>query len=295
MRRRQWRDDNRNKGYTLVELVVSMALTAILATAVASIMFPVVSIFMDMQKLSRAQMVADMVTDALRNECAKAYVTGAADVRILELQDPADFTTGDEGLRVSLGGSAETIVGDISSPKGGNVLAFRVNEGYAEAIYWNTGISTANYSTLLEEEAKTGIVTSKAVFRLFPRGVEGMTKENMPADTRHGYLHCAYYVTSEQNASAEDGKNIKVFCPEEAYDYTNPFSANAYNGFTVQVEYSPLEYEKTDKTSTSTADLRPVYVVATVKVYQGDYAAQSGETLACTRRAVLCFAEDNKY
>ena len=33
-----------NGGFTLVELIVSMALTAILATAVASLMFPVVSI-----------------------------------------------------------------------------------------------------------------------------------------------------------------------------------------------------------------------------------------------------------
>ena len=83
-------------GYTLVELVVSMALTAILATAVASIMFPIVSIFMDMQKLSRAQMVADTVTDALRKECASAYVTGAMDIRVFDLQNPTKATFGDE-------------------------------------------------------------------------------------------------------------------------------------------------------------------------------------------------------
>ena len=288
-------------GYTLVELVVSMALTAILATAVASIMFPIVSIFMDMQRLSRAQMVADMVTDALRKECASAYVKGVMDVRVLELPKTTEPSFGDEGLLAKMNQEKDVAVADVKNPKGGNVLVLRINEQYEKVIYWSAGISTKNYEDLLESDFKMGTVTSKAVYRLFPKGVTGLEKETMPMETRPGYLHCAYYATTSQTFTesitendSENTQDISVYYPGKAYDYTNPFSVGAYNGYTVAVTYSAPVYESVKKNSAFVADRRPVYVIATINVYQGTYKQQSEETLVCSRDAVLCFTEDNK-
>ncbi len=279
-------------GYTLVELVVSMALTAILATAVASIMFPIVSIFMDMQKLSRAQMVADMVTEALRKECAAAYVTGVADVRVLNVPKQSDYTIGDDALTDMLK------AGGLQSTEAGNALAFRINEGYAKAIYWNTCISGADYDEVRlhdkEETQKMNVVTSRAVYRLLPYDQKGsLSKETMPVEIRPGYLHCAYYKTDLTPVTTQENKTVSVFKPDFAYDYTNPFSVNAYNGFTISVTYTAPVYHTAIKGTASPADQRPVYVVATIKVYDADYEGQNDDTLVCSREAVICFAEDN--
>ncbi|MBR1470066.1 MAG: type II secretion system protein [Lachnospiraceae bacterium] len=283
-----WKQLKKNNGYTLVELVVSMALTAILATAVASMMFPVMNIFMNMQKLSRAQMVADIVTDALRKECAAAYVTGVADVRLLDLPAPIDPAKGDDSLQDLLAVPA------VQSGESGTVLVFRINEGYAKALYWNTGISAGDYNDVVatDTEPKMGDVTSRAVYRIFPDGVSGISESGLPQETAQGYLHCAYYETAVTTLSVGD-KTVASFYPTQAYDYTNPFSAGMYNGFTISVEYSGLTFESIAEDSDSQADLRPVYVIANVKVYESGYEGQSEDTLLCSRNAVLCFAEDN--
>ncbi len=57
--------NSRNLGFTLVELMVSMTLTAIFATAVIAIMPSATKIYMQIQDAGRAQVVADMVVDAL--------------------------------------------------------------------------------------------------------------------------------------------------------------------------------------------------------------------------------------
>ena len=281
---------NRNQGFTLVELVVSMALTAILATAVAALMFPVVSIFMNMQKLSRAQLVADTVTETLRKECAAAYVTDVGDVRVVNIPEPLDATVGDTDLVTLLSRSNETLLADIKKNEGGNALVFRINLGYAKAIYWNTGISKSNYESLLDANYVPSAVTPKAVYRLFPNGTTNLQQSNMPIETRPGYLHCAYYATTSDKVPGE-GEDIELFRPKEAYDYTNPFSVGVYNGFTVKVTYDPLTY---DNSTAPLADQRPVYVVANIEVHEKDHGEENEDTLVYTRRAVICFAEDNK-
>ncbi len=283
----------KDKGFTLVELVVSMALTAILATAVAALMFPVVSIFMDMQKLSRAQLVADTVTDTLRKECAAAYVTGAGDVRVVNIPDPLDATVGDNDLITSLSRANEVMLADIKKNEGGNALVFRINMGYAKAIYWNTGVSANNYNSLLEEGFTPSPVTSKAVYRLFPNGATNLQPDKMPIETRPGYLHCAYYaITSEKVFS--DEKEVELFRYKEPYDYTNPFSVGVYNGYTVKVTYSPLTYQTVVNPATSIADRRPAYVVANIEIHEKSNGEESADTLVYSRRAVICFAEDNE-
>lgn len=278
----------KNKGSTLVELVVSMALTAILATAVVTVMHPAVSIFLKVQKHSRAQMVADTVADTLRAECAASYIHGYGDARVVNVEAAGNYEVGDDTIFATLNGLTS------ESDAEGNVLFIRKNEGYAEAIYCNAWISKADYEEVYaaDEERSDGNVTSKAVYRLFPNGVGDLNEAKMPIDTRPGYLHSGLYETSSSGLDI-DGKNVNVAYPSKAYDYTDPFSWSVYSGFTINVTYSDFKYESIVPGSSSLADKRPAYVVANIKVYDGSYEDQTINTLIYTRQAVLCFAQDN--
>ena len=279
---------HRDKGSTLVELVVSMALTAILATAVVTVMHPAVSIFLKVQKHSRAQMVADTVADTLRAECASSYIQGYGDARVVNVAAENSYSKGDDTIFSELSGLTGVSAAD------GNVLFIRKNEGYSEVIYCNAWISQDDYDDVFksDKERKDGNVTSKAVYRLFPNGAGTLTEDKMPIDTRQGYLHSACYETVSSKLDI-DGKIVNVAHPLKAYDYTNPFASSVYSNFTVDVTYSDFTYESIVAGSESLADKRPAYVVANIKVYDGSYGDQSINTLIYSRQAVLCFAQDN--
>ncbi len=282
------RKKHRDKGSTLVELVVAMALTAILATAVVTVMHPAVSIFLKVQKHSRAQMVADTVADTLRAECASSYIKGYGDARVISVDAENDYSVGDGTILSKLSGLTTPSTSD------GNVLFIRKNEGYAEVLYCNTWISQSDYADVYAaDQVRTNDnVTSKAVYRLFPNGAGSLTETQMPVDTRQGYLHSAYYETASNKIDI-GGKTVTVVHPEKPYDYTNPFASSVYSGFTVDVTYSDFTYESIVAGSDSLADKRPAYVVANIKVYDSSFGEQSIDTLVYSRQAVLCFAQDN--
>jgi type II secretory pathway pseudopilin PulG len=273
-----------NSGTTLVELVVAMTLTAILATAVVSIMAPASRIFTQVKDLSRAQMTADLVVEALRQECADTYIEDFASVRIV---NTAPSVAGDEDL-------LESLI-EITSPSEteGNVLIIRKNGGYCEAIYSCLAISPDNYQAIKDDDQaiykyENGI-SSKAVYRLF----EG---SNGYDDTLQGYVHYGYYQCGRSTLETVhngETKHISCIFPGERFDYTNPFTLGAYNGYTVSLNFSELSYglgpgEMFDDIYTK----RPESVKVTVSVYKCDYEAQNSERAVYTRTATLVFAED---
>ena len=145
----------RNAGFTLVELVVSMTLTAIFATALVAIMPAATRIYMQIETMSRAQVVADMVVDALREECADTYIEDFASVRIVNAPanpassasiTDAETSTGDGPLLTSLA----NITSD--SDPSGSVLIIRKSPGYCEAISSCIAISKSNYNKLKEKK-----------------------------------------------------------------------------------------------------------------------------------------------
>ena len=272
----------------MVELVVAMALTAILATSVVTVMHPAVSIFLKVQKHTRAQMVADTIADTLRAECASSYIKGYGDARVVSVGAESDHTKGDDKIFSELSTQSE-----LSDPDG-NVLFIRKNEGYAEALYCNAWISQNDYDDVRKADQgyKAGNVTSKAVYRFFPAGAGVLKVDEMPVDTRQGYLHSAYYETSSLKLDI-DGKKVDLVRPTKAYDYTNPFTNDSYNGYTVKLLFSDLSYTiASDETEVSGYTQRPASVKVTVEVYKSGYGEQSASTLIYTRTALLLFAED---
>jgi len=273
-----------NAGYTLVELIVSMTLTALLATAVVAVMSPASRVFRHIQKLSRAQIVADSVIDALREECADTFIRDFASVRIV---NTAPTSLGDADMLSSLAG----ITSD--SENSGNVLVIRKTGGYCEAIFSSVAISSSNYLDVRYNDGaykyENGI-SSRAVYRFFDGG-------SASAETNQGYVHYAYYQSGRSYRSFDNGsESVAISCifPAVRYDYTNPFSVSAYSGYTVDISFSDLRFSPAPgESAVNLLTKRPESVMVKVRVYDCDYAHQTSDTPVYTREALLIFAEDN--
>jgi prepilin-type N-terminal cleavage/methylation domain-containing protein len=279
----------RNSGYSLVELLVSMTLTAIFATAVVAIMPSATKIYMQIQDTSRAQVVADMVVDALREECADSYIDDFASVRIANVA-PGE---GDNNLLDVY--SADPLHFDNT----GNVLVVRKSTGYCEAIYSDMSISGTNYLSVRDSDRINGTlreengISSRAVYRLFPIAGGSATPSD---ETLQGYVHYGYYMCGKEAKSVSTSggaKTVNCIFPASRYDYTNPFTNSAYNGYTVKLSFSDLTYTADpDETEFNDYTRRPTTVRVTVYVYRSGFGGQSDESLLYSRTALLVFAED---
>ena len=282
--------NRRNAGYTLVELLVSMTLTAIFATAVVAIMPSATKIYMQIQDTSRAQVVADMVVDALRKECADSYIDDFASVRII---NAADSDEGDKDFLKIFETSP------LRFDSEGNVLVIRKSAGYCETIYSGINISGTNYLSVHEDDRINGTlreengISSRAVYRLFPIVNGSATPSN---ETLQGYVHYGYYMCGKApKAITTSGgpKTVSCVFPASRYDYTNPFTNDAYNGYTVKLFFSDLKYTvPADAAEDNEYTRRPTTVRVTVNVYRSDYSGQSDNSLLYSRTALLVFAED---
>lgn len=288
-----------NSGFTLVELVVSMTLTAIFATAIVAVLPAATRIFMQMEDMSRAQVVADMVVDALREECADTYIEDFASVRIVDISPTTD---GDTALLnkfiAEVNNKDITEADDIDLGSSGNILVIRKTNGYCEAIYSDIAIASSDYWAIQTADEKAGTYkfdpdyilsrSSRAVYRLFD------TAGNSSAETLQGYVHYGYYPCTTKRLYCNPGDdNSIVYCafPRDRYDYTNPFTIDAYNGYTISLEFSDLK-TTTGNSTTDFYNQRPSSVVVTVKVYKCSYNDQSDNNAIYTRSALLVFAED---
>ncbi len=301
----------RDSGFTLVELVVSMTLTAIFATAIVAILPAATRIFMKMEDMSRAQIVADMVVDSLREECADTCIEDFASVQIVR---SAPSPNGDEiflaPLRSIVNNKSITLASQIpiapapdgSDPDGGkgNVLIIRKSDGYCEAIYSDIAISPADCEAVRVADEKAGTYrfdnahslgrSSRAVYRFFNSSEGGSGS----ADTLQGYVHFGYYpcvVKRLYCTEGDDASVVNCIFPRDRYDYTAPFTVDAYNGYTVSLEFSDLKTTTGDLT-TDRYSLRPLSVIVTVRIYDCSYAEQSENVAIYTRSALLVFAED---
>ena len=228
--RRIKRQNGNKKAITLVELIVAMTLTAIFAAAVVMLMFPIENIYRHTNDLSRAQLVADTVVDALRHECADTYISGYGDVWIAS--------------------SGSTIM-DSASPlsDGGHVLVIRKTVGYCETIASNYSIDDAMLAKVQEadENDLDGVVTSRAIYRMF-------SGDGTP-DLNENYVHFGYF-------GCTGGGTTGYVLPTSYYDYTNPFPYTTYGEFNVQLNF---HWDGNAPAS----GVNPSYILCDVNVYRG--------------------------
>ena len=232
MRRIKSRIGNK-RAITLVELIVAMTLTAMFAAAVVMLMFPIEKIYTHTNDLSRAQIVADTVVDALRHECADTYISGYGDVWIA--------TEGDKTL---------TVASPVALPDGGPVLVIRKTAGYCETIASNYSITDTMLTNVqnADENERDGDVTSRAIYGMFSATGDA-------ANLNSNYVHFGYF-------SCTSGGTDGYVIPTGYYDYTNPFPYTTYGEFNVRLNFQ----WDTGHTSTTV----PSYILCDVNVYRGD-------------------------
>lgn len=265
--RRLTRNKRSKRAITLVELVVAMTLTSIFAATCVMLMVPIVKIYTHEKELSRAQLVADSVVDAVRAECAKTYITCTDDVWISSSIDDAVYPSID------------------NRAPSGCVLVIRRNNDHCETIashpeYSITGPYTTSDSMaglVYEAEAQglesdqrpqtggdgTGVV-SRAVYRLTNVQLDPQLR-----DAAAGRVHFGYFV-SDPNATG-------AIVPTAYFDYTSPLSFATYGDYAVSLFFHDIEL--------TTTGSYPAYVLCDVKVF-----GETGTEIYSRDNVVLCFA-----
>lgn len=95
------------KGYTLIEVVVALCVSAVLFASMIAVMAPVYRIYARTRQRSDAQLVAGAVLDSIRATCSNARSLEAADSGTLLINGGAAFTAADGYLMFDDDVSAE--------------------------------------------------------------------------------------------------------------------------------------------------------------------------------------------
>ena len=238
------------KGTTLVELVVAMTLTLIFAAVCVALINPIERTYQDVEKTSRAQLLADTIIDSIRKECDDVQYDDPNAVWLVAAGNDKDDD------QMLFDGSLPA-----NSPNGGNVLVIKKDSKYCEAIYSCFPISA---------QSITNLTTNSADGSTSEHAANTLTGDNL----NRGLVHFGYY----QAKYSKDG-----LYPFKAYDYTNPVAASTYGDFTVA-----LLFEKIGCKTINGVEY-PAFIECTVKVYKGDFSSSDSEFIY-SRTAAVCFS-----
>ena len=184
---------NNKKGTTLVELMVCLVLLALFGVAAVTLVKPSVEAYISVQQLTRAQNLADALTETIRGELANADGTLAI------LPASEDDAT------------ADTVLQPATRATEGTALRFTVTNDYFEVL-------DAGYVPKLEATVKNADkTTTKTLYD--------------PADTSFavldGYLHMRFYRT----AANPPDETLAAKYP--IYAYTTAYPNGDYMGLTI--------------------------------------------------------------
>lgn len=247
MRRVNLRQNRHSKkGITLVELIISMTLTAMFAVVCVAIMNPISRMYKGTVKITRAQLLADAIIDSIRKECDGLKTDESTTVWIAQLNETAED---DKALR--LNGPEKKAPGG-----NGNTLVIQKNNNYAEAIYACLPISKGNYDAVHDNPVQ-GTKSAHSIDRLSAGNLYDPDEPNV----KKGIVHFGYYQAKEDKEG--------IF-PYRAYDYTNPVLASAYGDFTVKLEFKDLKLKE---------DKYPTYCMCVVTVNENGKKVYSRTTV----------------
>ena len=200
---RKVRRHNR-KGFTLVELIVAMSLTAIFMASCVVLVLPVEKIYTNVNEESRAQVLADTVVNSLRAECTNTCILSAEDVRVVN--------TG------ASGSVPESVINTY-----GNVLIIRKSTAYYETIASNYALTSDHQTAVFnnDDAPLMNSTTSRAVYRMSFDSAAATDSVNA------GRLHYGYF-------------SIGAESKWEPYDFTNPLVSGAYGNMFVRLTFGEI-------------------------------------------------------
>lgn len=185
---------NNKKGTTLVELMVCLVLLALFGTAAVTLVKPCAEAYIEVQQLTRAQNLADALTETIRGELADADGT----ISIVNAATESDAD------------SANNIFIEDARLTEGTALRFTVESSYTEIL--DAGYVPKLTATTLNADNTT---STKVLYD--------------PADDTFAelnrYLHMRFYKQTE----GKDGKKKEY----TTYAYTTAYPNKDYMGLVV--------------------------------------------------------------
>lgn len=265
-------DRRRSKrGTTLVELIVSLTLTAMFAVICVMLINPIERTYQRTEKTARAQLLADTIVDSIRKECDGIKNDDTNSVWIANGSFDAD-TASDQILFDPA--CSKRITSGLESNNKGTVLVIKKNNSYCEMIFASLPITSEN-KTEANKNVLDGTYSGHAVDELFQGSDEDVAK-----NTGRGVVHFGYY------GAGDKGNGVY---PLKAYDYTNPLIASTYGDYHVKIYFQKL-VTRTEEIDGVDHEF-PSYVECEVKVYEGEYkAGDNTSALVYTRKAAISFS-----
>ncbi|WP_455501628.1 type II secretion system protein [Gemmiger sp.] len=237
------------KGTTLVELIVCMVLLSLFTLAAVTLIQPSAQAYMDIQKQTRAQNLADTLIETIRGEVL--YADGYIRFANADENAPADGKT--------------YIVFEQGSYQDGTALEFNLPTGQIE-------IMDCGYVPVTNRLQKEG-------------GTQGEPWVKEPIQP--GYLHMRYFgdKTDEATNSKGNPQHTAADGSEQAYGYTTAYADGAYMGLHISNlhfyahgwEYTLNDKGEEDKTKPPR--LTSLTVVLTV--------ADADDNPLCTQKAMI--------
>lgn len=197
---------NNKKGTTLVELMVCLVLLALLGVAAVTLVKPSAEAYISVQQLTRAQNLADALTETIRGELANADGT-------LAIVDAAtDYST------------RNTVFAKDQRLTQGTALRFTATSNYVEVL--DAGYVPRLYSSKSQTDNK-----KKDVY--IPPAQSGASDSAVYPELQ-GYLHMRFYEfntdgTVKYERTSEGGSD-KLDC---AYAYTTAYPNGDYMGLVI--------------------------------------------------------------
>lgn len=196
---------NNKKGTTLVELMVCLVLLALFGTAAVTLIRPCAEAYISVQQLTRAQNLADALTETIRGELADAdgtitivnAATGIADKNTVFAQ----------GKRLTEG----------------TALRFTVENNYAEVL--DAGYVPRLYNNKAKNDK------GDVFLYIPPQEAKATDQKKCPELQR--YLHMRFYESNPDGSikhERDSGTNSKIDC---AYAYTTAYPNGDYMGLVV--------------------------------------------------------------
>ena len=184
---------NNKKGTTLVELMVCLVLLALFGVAAVTLVKPSAEAYISIQQLTRAQNLADALTDSIRGELS------TADGTIAIVNAAVDKNTADSPLQPATRATQ------------GDALRFTVTSNYFEVL-------DAGYVPKLTTTAKNADTTTEKIL---------YDPADTTSSTLDGYLHMRFYTTADK--PTDDTLTAKY----PIYAYTTAYPNGDYMGLVI--------------------------------------------------------------
>lgn len=137
----------KNKGFSLVELIIVIAIMAILAAAIAPALIRYIDKSRRADDVAAAETINTSAQAALSNEAAYDEIMGAmgsGDVVICTAIADGTGTFALHGSPTGVTNGAATFINEINSSQGGNAPKLKYNkkaDGTHKATHWTVGVS----------------------------------------------------------------------------------------------------------------------------------------------------------